>query len=210
VTEPVDRDVEARGSRPPIEMREALLIAFFATFLVAARAALRWHLHIPGHSMLPTAFALVVVRSCVDRRAAASLCGLVAGVAITGLGMGRGGPILALKLALPGAVIDLGALGRSDERGRADLSLGAGALLGALAGATGFVPVVLVEGWAGALPAVIAVHAATAAGTKALFGALGGWAGAWVARELRHHGVIAAPAGRPARDPGTDGAPRHP
>lgn len=175
-----------------LETREALLIAFFATFLVAGRAALRWHLHIPGHSMAPTAFALVVVRSCVDRRAAASLCGLVAGVAVAGLGMGRGGPILALKLVLPGAVVDLGAGSSSGGDGRARFSLGAGALLGALAGATGFVPVVLVEGWAGVEPAVIALHAATAAGTKAVFGAAGGWAGAWVARELRHHGVIAA------------------
>jgi hypothetical protein len=177
-------------SRPALEVREALLIAFFATFLVAARAALRWHLHIPGHSMLPAAFALVVVRSCVDRRAAASLCGLVAGVAITGLGMGRGGPILVLKLALPGAVVDVGGLVRSDAEGRARIPLAEGALLGALAGATGFLPVVLVEQWAGVEPAVIALHAATAAGTKAMFGAVGGWAGAWVARELRHHGVI--------------------
>jgi len=170
----------------PVETREALLIAFFATFLVAGRAALRWHLHIPGHAMLPTAFALVLVRSCVDRRSAASLCGGIAGIAVTALGMGKGGPLIVLKLLLPGAVVDLGWLATK----RASSSLAGGVVLGALAGLTGFLPVVVVEGLAGMEPRLIAIHAATAAGTKALFGAAGGWAGAWVARELRHHGLL--------------------
>jgi hypothetical protein len=171
-------------------MRDALLIAFFATFLVAARAALRWHLHIPGHAMLPTAFALVLVRSCVDRRGAASLCGLLAGAAVAVLGMGQGGPVLVLKLALPGAVVDGAAWLHRRGAGRVGLGLSEGLAIGALAGLTGFVPVVLVESLAGMEPRVMALHAFTSAATKILFGAAGGWAGAWVARELRHHGVL--------------------
>jgi hypothetical protein len=178
-----------------IATRDALLIAFLATFLVAARAALRWHLHMPGHAMLPTAFALVLVRSCVHRKSAATLCGVTAGLAVAALGMGQGGPLLVLKLALPGAVVDLGALANRAGARRVEFGLLAGAVTGALAGATGFVPVVLIEGLAGMEPRLIALHALTAAGTKAAFGAAGGWGGAWVARELRHHGVLEAPAG---------------
>ena len=36
--------------RPRLETRDVLLLAFFAAFLVATRAAMRWHLHLPGHS----------------------------------------------------------------------------------------------------------------------------------------------------------------
>lgn len=95
-------------ARSPIALRELLLIVFFAAFLVGTRIAMRWHLHLPGHAMLAAAFGLVLVRSCVDRRAAASLCGLVAGIGIAGLGLGQGGPLVVLKLALPGLAIDLG------------------------------------------------------------------------------------------------------
>jgi hypothetical protein len=167
--------------------REAMLIAAFAVFVVAARAAMRWHLHVPGHSMVATAFGLVLVRSCVDRRAAGTLCGIVAGVACAALGMGKGGPLVMLKLALPGAVVDLCRLGQGD---RAPLSLLRGAGIGALAGASGFVPLVAVEWLADVEPQLIALHALASAGGKALFGAAGGAAAAWVAGELRHHGIL--------------------
>jgi hypothetical protein len=166
-----------------------MLIALFATFLVAARAAMRWHLNLPGHSMLVSAFGLVLVRSCVDLRTAGTLCGLVAGSVVAALGMGKGGPILVLKLLLPGVVVDLGTA--RGESARAELSLLKGLVLGALAGTTSFLPLVLVEWLADVEPRLIALHALVDAGTKAAFGAAGGAAAAWVARELRHHGVLA-------------------
>jgi len=175
----------AFGAR--IETRDAMLIAGFAIFLVAARAAMRWHLHVPGHSMIATAFGLVLVRSCVDRRAASTLCGVLAGVTCAALGMGKGGPLVALKLALPGAVVDACRLGRD---GYAPLSLLQGTWIGALAGAAGFVPLVAVEWLSDVEPRLIALHALASAGGKAFFGAAGGVAGAWVAGELRHHGVL--------------------
>lgn len=171
-----------------LETRDALMIALFATFLVAARAAMRWHLHVPGHSMLATGFGLVLVRSCIDHRFAGTLCGVLAGAACAVLGMGKGGPIVVLKLALPGAVVDVLRLGRG-ANGTA-ISVATGACIGALAGASGFAPVVLVEWLAGVEPDLIALHALVAAGTKGAFGAVGGAAAAWVAGELRHHGVL--------------------
>jgi hypothetical protein len=168
--------------------REALLIALFATFLGGARAALRWHVHVPGHAMIATTFGLVLVRSCVDRRTAGTLCGLLAGVVCAALGMGKGGPLVVLKLALPGAAVDL--CSARGEGGRAAISVPRGLVIGAVAGAIGFAPLVVVESLANVEPQLIALHALSSASGKALFGAAGGAAGAWVARELRHHGLI--------------------
>jgi len=174
--------------RARLETREILLIVFFAAFLVAAKAAMRWHIHVPGHAMIGTAFGLVLVRHCVDRRSAATLAGLIAGVIIAILGMGKGGPLLLLKFALPGAVVDLGtALG---PRRGAPISIGTGVFLGALAGTSGVIPLVLIEWLADADPAVIALHALGSGIGKMLFGAAGGAAAAWVARELAHHGLL--------------------
>jgi hypothetical protein len=176
------RSVGLRG----LETREALLLAFFATFVVIARAAMRWHLHIPGHSLLPAALLLVLARACVDRTAAASIVGVLAGLACTALGMGSGGPLIALKLALPGVAVDVGWKLLPHRR----RPLLFGAVLGAGAGATHFLPVVLAEGLAGVPAAVVVAHALLAAGSKAAFGAAGGAAGMAIAERLRHHGVI--------------------
>ena len=177
-------------SRSPLwqrlDTREALLIAFFATFVVLAKAALRWHLHVPGHSMFTITLFLVLARACVRRTGAATLVGVLSGVACALLGMGKGGPLIALKLALPGVLVDLGATWRPDhfpETWR-------GALIGAAAGASHFVPVALIEALAGFPPDLVLLHAAVSAGTKAGFGALGGLAGAIIASRLRHHGLL--------------------
>jgi hypothetical protein len=172
--------------RRAFDTRELLLLAFFATFIVLARAALRWHLHVPGHSMFPTALFLVVARACVRRPAAATLVGLLAGIACALLGMGKGGPIVALKLVLPGIVVDLGA-----RLSRERLSvIWQAALIGAVAGASHFLPVALVEWLAGLDADLVLAHAAFSAGTKAGFGALGGAAGAVIVARLRHHGLL--------------------
>jgi hypothetical protein len=171
-----------------LDTREAVLLAFFATFLVVVRGALRWHLHIPGHSMLGAGLLLVLARACVDRSAAATTVGTLAGLVCAALGMGSGGPLIALKLALPGVGVDIG--WRLLPEGLPRLLRGG--LLGALAGATHFLPVLLAEGLAGVALSVVLGHALLAAGSKAAFGALGGAGALAIAERLRHHGVIAA------------------
>jgi len=145
------------AGRRPLETREALLIAFFALFLVAARAAFRWHLHIPGHSMVGTVFGLVLVRRCVSRPLAASLCGLLAGLVCAALGMGQGGPVIVLKLLLPAAVVDLARLRAADSP--AALPISFGIAIGALAGVAGVLPVIGVEMLADLEPRLVALHA---------------------------------------------------
>lgn len=174
-----------RASLARLETREALLVAFFAGFIVLARAALRWHLNIPGHAFLPTALLLVLARGCVARPLAATATGLLAGLASTALGTGKAGPLMIVKLALPGAVLDAGAvlLRPLPEAARF-------ALVGALAGASDFLPSAAVERLAGAPWDVVVQHAAIGAGGKAVFGALGGFAGAVILRRLREHGIL--------------------
>lgn len=180
---------EGPGRRLPFETRDLLLLCFFATFLVIARAALRWHLHLPGHSMLPAAALLVLARACVAHGPAATLVGTAAGLVGAALGLGgRAGPLIVLKLGLGGAAVDAGsALGRVRR-----LGWKSGAVLGALCGATDFVPVALVEALAGLPADVVLAHAAVSAGAKAAFGAVGGAAGGAVATRLRHHGLVEA------------------
>lgn len=169
-----------------LDTREALLVAFFAGFLVAARAAFRWKLGLTGHSLFATALLLVVARACLPRAGAATLVGTLAGVACALLGMGQGGPLIVLKFALPGAVIDVAA-GRASRR----ISTARwGALVGAAAGASSSLPGALVEALAGLSADLVLLHAAVSAVAKTAFGAAGGAAGAVLAARLRHHGLL--------------------
>jgi len=81
--------------------------------------------------------------------------------------MGKGGPLLVLKLLLPGLVVDLGARLPLAPAPRA-------ALVGALAGASGFFPSAAVEALAGAPADLVPQHARVSAVGEAAFGALGG------------------------------------
>ena len=169
-----------------IETREALLLAFFATFIVLAKAALRWHLHVPGHVMFATALFLLLARACVPRAGAATAVALLAGLVSAALGMGKGGPLIVVKLLLPGLVVDAGsALPR-----RALPETLRAVILGAAAGASDFFPAAAVEMAAGVPAAIVVQHAALSAGARAAFGALGGWAAAAIIRRLRDHGII--------------------
>jgi hypothetical protein len=102
--------------------------------------------------------------------------------------MGKAGPLLIPMLALPGLAVDLvayvagaGALRRSSLHG---------ASVGAAAGAVTFLPMLVVEGIAGVELRVLLLHVLASTGAKAAFGAAGGAAGAYLARELDHHGLL--------------------
>jgi hypothetical protein len=100
--------------------------------------------------------------------------------------MGKGGPLIVIKLVLPGLVGDAGAaLPRWSlpETAR-------GVILGAAAGASDFFPAAAFELLAGVPVEIVVQHAALSAGGKAAFGALGGWAAVVIIRRLRDHGII--------------------
>jgi hypothetical protein len=195
---------EARRAQPGwlrFDTREALLLAFLATFLVVFRAALRLHLHVPGHAMFFTAALLLLARACVPRTGAATAVGLLAGAVCAVLGMGEGGPLIALKLALPGAAVD--AL-RWVAPARSEGAI-LYAAVGVAAGVAGVATTPLVELLTGMAPGLVLQHTLLSASAKAAFGALGGLAAWAVVRRLRVHGLIPERGGA-AREP-AGGAP---
>ncbi len=93
-----------------LSLKESLFLGFCAVFIIVFRAALRLHLHIPGHSMLFTIFFLMLARGCVPYRFAATWTGLISGAMAVILGLGKGGPLILPKFILPAIIIDIGAL----------------------------------------------------------------------------------------------------
>ena len=88
-------------------LREGLLLAFCATFIVLTRAALRLHLGLPGHSMFFLTFFLLMARGCVPKIGAATLVGLISGLVALMLGMTKAGPLVAVNFVLPAVIIDV-------------------------------------------------------------------------------------------------------
>jgi len=89
-------------------LREAIYLGFCAAFIVITRVVLMLHLKIPGHAMFFTMFFLFLGRGSVPKTGAATLVGLIAGLLSALLGLGKEGPLVALKFLLPGVIVDLG------------------------------------------------------------------------------------------------------
>jgi len=169
-----------------LPLNESLFLGFCAALLVITKAAFRWHLGISGHAMLFTAFFLLLARGCVRFRAAASLTGLLAGIAAALLGMGKGGPLVIEKFLLPALAVDLGALLLPWLFGSMLLC----ALVGAAAGATKFFGRIAVDLLAGMDPAVAWKHSLIEAFAAMVFGAVGALGVPPVLRRLRAYGVL--------------------
>lgn len=89
-------------------LREALLLGFFATFIVLTRAALRLHFSLPGHSMFFMMFFLLMARGCVPKNGATTLVGSIAGLICMLLGMAKFGPLILVNFVLPAILVDIG------------------------------------------------------------------------------------------------------
>lgn len=169
-----------------LPLKESLFLGFCAALLVITKAAFRWHLGISGHAMLFTAFFLLLARGCVRFRAAASMTGLLAGIAAAMLGMGKGGPLVIEKFLLPALAVDLGALLLPWLFGSVLLC----ALVGAAAGATKFFGRIAVDLLAGMDPAIAWRHSLIEAFAAMAFGAVGALGVPPVLRRLRAYGVL--------------------
>lgn len=169
-----------------LPLKESLFLGFCAALLVITKAAFRWHLGISGHAMFFTAFFLLLARSCVPFRGAASITGLLAGIVAAALGMGKGGPLVIGKFLLPALGVDLGAL-LLPRLGRSYLLC---ALVGALSGATKFFGTIAVDLLVGMAPSVAWRHSLLEAVAALAFGAAGGLCLPPVLRRLRAYGVL--------------------
>jgi hypothetical protein len=169
-------------------LKDALFLGFCAVLLVAAKAALRFHLKIPGHSMLFTLFFLILARGCVRQRLAATFTGLLAGIITVILGMGKGGPLILIKYLLPSLVVDLMAGMLSAALFDSILLCGLTALLAAL---TRFLSDAAIDLLAGMDASVVIRHAGIQTVGNALFGLIGGLCVPAVIRKLKAFGAIA-------------------
>jgi hypothetical protein len=170
----------------PCSLRDSLFIGFCAVFLVCARAALRLHLKIPGHSMVFTVFFLFIARGCVPFRWAGTLCGFLSGLMALTLGMGNGGPLILLKFVVPGLVVD----GMALVFPRMFQSIPLCALTGVFAGATQGMIGFTVDYLMGMDTAVLMQHALIKSTGNILFGAAGGLAVPGVLQKLQAYGVV--------------------
>ena len=172
-----------------LSLKDALFLGFCAVLIISAKAALRFHLKIPGHSMLFSLFFLLLARGCVRHIAAASFTGLMAGIMAVILGMGKGGPLLLINYVLPAVVVDAAAAIIGAALFDSILLC---VLTGALAAATRFVSSAVVDLLAGMDPAILVRHAAIQTVGNVLFGIVGAlWVPA-VIRKLKAFGVLQA------------------
>jgi len=169
-------------------LQEAICLGFCASLIVITRGVLRLHLNVPGHAMFFTMFFLILARGCVPRLGAATLVGLVAGLLCTLLGMGKGGPLIILKFVIPGLIVDAGGIIYSGFPG----SYMACALIGAIASASRFLTIIVVEWVIGMDWSLILQHAALSSSFGVLFGAAGSMMAPLVIRRLKGSGLISS------------------
>jgi len=167
-------------------LQEAIILGFCASFIVISRAVLRLHLNVPGHAMFFTMFFLILGRGCVPRLGAATLVGIVAGLLCTLLGMGKGGPLIILKFVVPGLIVDCGGIIYAGL----PTSYVACALIGAIASASRFITIIVVEWVVGMDWSLILQHAAISSSFGVVFGALGSVMVPPVVRRLNASGLI--------------------
>jgi len=122
----------------------------------------------------------------VPFKGAATITGLLAGIAAASLGMGKGGPLVIGKFLLPALGIDLGAL-LFRRLGQSYLLC---ALVGALSGATKFFGTIAVDLLTGMDPSIAWRHSLFESFAAMVFGAAGGLCLPPVLRRLRAYGVV--------------------
>lgn len=88
-------------------LHDALFIGFCATLLVALKGMLRLKLGLTGHSMFLMTFFYLICYGAVGKKGAITVCGVLAGLMAMMLSVGKGGPFIVLKFALPAAAMDL-------------------------------------------------------------------------------------------------------
>jgi hypothetical protein len=164
-------EVRTGALAPRLDVRRLAALGALALGLALVRAALR-DVHVPGHSALPTLFALVLARAVAPGVPAATGVAATSGLLGAGLGLGPGG-----GLGIGGATTPLLAALVVDAAGRFAKPLfrhvATLALLGAVAAATRALPALFVEAFASGSLGAATLAALWQALPHAAFGALG-------------------------------------
>jgi hypothetical protein len=170
-----------------LSLKDAMFLGFCAVLMIAARAALRLHLKIPGHSMLFTLFFLLLARGCVRNNLAASFTALLAGIMALILGMGKGGPLILIRYLLPALVVDAMAVVLADSLFQSMLLC---MLTAILAASTRFLSDSAMDVLAGMEFSIVVRHAGLQTASNVVFGSIGALGVPAVLRKLRAFGAI--------------------
>jgi len=179
-----------------VSLKDSLFLGFCSVFIVGAKAALRLHLKIPGHSMFFTLFFLLTARGCVQNRLAATFTGMLAGIVAMTLGMGKGGPLVIIKFVLPGMVVDLMAFLLPGLFNSVILCM----LTAGLAGSTRFISTFVVDTLAGMDADIVFQHALLKSAANIAFAMAGGAAVPAVITKLKAYGAVAVVERGPSTD----------
>ena len=178
-----------------LSLKDSLFLGFCAVFILSAKAALRLHLKIPGHAMFFTLFFLLIARGCVKHRLAATLTGVLAGIIAVILGMGKGGPLILVKFALPGLVVDLMAFLLPGLFESVILCM----ITAGLAGATRFFSTILIDYLVGMDAEILLQHAVIKSISNIIFAMAGGIAVPTIISKLKAYGAVRVqPQSRPS------------
>jgi len=167
-------------------LRDVIFLGFCATFIVVSRAGLRLHLNIPGHAMFFTMFFLILASGCVPKMWAATIVGFVAGCLLVLLGLGKEGPLMVLKLILPGFIVDCCCL----VYPRIAVSSIACAVVGVIGSASRFLTITVTDMLAGIEWTIIMEHALITSLLGMAFGGLGALMVPPIIRRLEAHKLL--------------------
>lgn len=171
-------------------LREAVLLGFCATFIIVTRAALRLHLHLPGHVMFFTMFFFLVARGCVPKIGSVTLVGLITCLGSALLGMGNVGVMVLVLYLLPALVVEIVAFFFPSFIN----GLIACAAVGVLASAVRAATASGVEVAVGIEEDFVLAKALLSVAGNSLFGGLGSLAVPSIVKTLRRNGLIDEPA----------------
>ncbi|WP_028107880.1 hypothetical protein [Ferrimonas futtsuensis] len=89
-----------------LPLADAILLGALALLMVGLKSLLRLKLGLAGHSMFLLVLTLLLARGLVPVRGSVLYCGLMAGLLALVLGVGKGGPLVVLKFALPALAME--------------------------------------------------------------------------------------------------------
>lgn len=169
-------------------LTDSLILASLAVLSVAFKAVFRLKLGLTGHSMFMVTLVLLLARGLVPVRGSVVGCGLVSGLLAMVMGIGKGGPLVLLKMLAPALAIEIVCFALPKAPW-----IRWQAVLVAWAGVMAWIGKGMLELWmAGADRAVLA----TEAGVKAIGGGLFATVAALLVptllKRLAHHGMIPA------------------
>jgi len=167
-------------------LTDSLMLASLAVLSVAFKAVFRLKLGLTGHSMFMVTLVLLLARGLVPVRGSVVGCGLVAGLLAMVMGIGKGGPLVLLKMLAPALAIEIVCL----LLPKAPWTRWQ-AVLAAWAGVVAWIGKGMLElALAGADRAVLATEAGLKALGGGLFATLAALLVPTLLKRLAHHGLV--------------------